>query len=95
MENQGRAAGLLLIVIVISLAGQSIVQDDLAYLRMIPYVSPPVSVMIDMLIHADERSRAMLFMTLTYTFIYSFILLAVYLWTACRKDAATMIRKVG
>lgn len=95
MENQGRAAGLLLIVIVISLAGQSIVQDDFAYLRMIPYVLPPVSVMIDMLIHADERSRAMLFMTLTYTFIYSFILLAVYLWTACRKDAATMIRKVG
>ena len=39
MENQGRAAGLLLIVIVISLAGQSIVQDDLAYLRMIPYVA--------------------------------------------------------
>ncbi|QOT11475.1 hypothetical protein JNUCC32_05460 [Paenibacillus sp. JNUCC32] len=95
MENQGRAAGLLFIVIIVSLAGQSIVQFDHAYWGIIPYLLPPVSVMMDLFMHADERSPAVKLLTIAYSFIYGFILLAVYLWTASRKDAASMIRKVG
>jgi hypothetical protein len=51
--------------------------------------------MMDLFMHADERSSAVKLLTIAYSFIYGFILLAVYLWTACRKDAASMIRKVG
>lgn len=95
IENQGRAAGLLLMVIVLSLAGQSIVQELPVYLGFVPYVLPPVSVMINLFMHAEEMSTLVLTLTITYLFIYSIILVVIYLWIACRKDAANAIRKVG
>lgn len=95
MENQGRAAGLLFMVIVLALAGQSIVQGLPDSFGFVPYILPPVSVMINLFMHAEGMSMLMLTLTITYLFIYSFILLVIYLWIACRKDAANAIRKVG
>lgn len=95
IENQGRAAGLLIIIMVISLAGQTLQQKIPSNIGFIIYVLPPVSTTIDLFMHIEDRSAISTFVTILYSYLYSFILLAIYLWTVCRKDAAALIRKVG
>lgn len=95
IENQGRAAGLLIILMVISLAGQTLQQKIPSDFGFIIYVLPPVSTMIDLFMHIEDRAAISTFVTILYSYLYSFILLAIYLLTVCRKDAAALIRKVG
>lgn len=95
IENQGRAAGLLIILIVISIAGQTLEQKIPSAIGSIIYLLPPVSTMIDLFMHVEERSTFSIFTMIVYSYLYSFILLAIYLWTVCRRDASALSRKVG
>lgn len=95
IENQGRAVGLLLILIVVSIAGLSL-GDSLPYgFRIVAYILPPASMIIDMLMHTHERSVISSVLTILYTFAYTVGLLIIYIKLACTKDAAELIRKSG
>jgi len=80
---------------VISLAGQTLQHKIPSNFGFIIYVLPPVSTMIDVFMHIEDRPAINTFVTILYSYLYSFILLAIYLLTVCRKDAAALIRKVG
>ncbi|GAB6931404.1 hypothetical protein JCM10914A_53870 [Paenibacillus sp. JCM 10914] len=95
IENQGRAAGMLLIVMICSLAGQSVVNKLPVALEFVPYLLPPVSVMINMMIHNEGSLTLTVILTCVYCLLYSVALLVIYMTLSIRKDAAALIRKVG
>lgn len=95
IENQGRAAGCLIILIILSLAGKSLVQSLPAFYSFIPYVLPPVSVMVDVLMNARELSTLKISGTVLYLLVYTLVTFAIYLRIACNKDAASLLRKSG
>lgn len=95
IENQGRAAGLLLTVIILSLAGQSVINQLPDAASFAGYVLPPVSVVIDMLMNAEHRGIASQMMTIAYALIYSMVLLAVYIWLSLHRDAVVPVQKGG
>lgn len=95
IENQGRAAGGLIILIILSLAGKSLVDSLPAFYGFIPYVLPPVSVMIDVLMNARELTTLRIGGTVLYLLAYPLVSFAIYLRIACNKDAASLLRKSG
>ena len=95
IENQGRATGLMLILLVLSIAGISLADSLPGSLRMMVYLLPPASPMIDMLMHAEKRGMLSGAYALVYAFGYIAALLLIYLKAACAKDAAELIRKAG
>lgn len=95
MENQGRAAGYLLILIILSLSGTSVVQQLPGFFGFIPYVLPPVSVVVDALMNAREYPGFRVAGTVAYPFVYGSLLFLLYLKFACAKDAASAMRKSG
>lgn len=95
IENQGRASGLMLILIVLSIAGLSIADSLPSAIRIVVYLLPPASLMIDMLMHVDQRGIVRSLYTLLITFGYTVVLLTIYLKASLAKDAAELIRKAG
>ncbi|UNK16616.1 hypothetical protein MNQ98_19200 [Paenibacillus sp. N3/727] len=95
IENQGRAAGLMLILIVLSIAGLSLADSLPTSISILVYLLPPASPMIDMLMHSDQRGIARSAYTLLFSFGYTAVLLIIYLKAALAKDAAELIRKAG
>ncbi|SMF82112.1 hypothetical protein SAMN05661091_2110 [Paenibacillus uliginis N3/975] len=95
IENQGRATGLMLILIVLSIAGLSLADSLPASISILVYLLPPASPMIDMLMHSDQRGIARSIYTLLFSFGYTAVLLIIYLKAALAKDAAELIRKAG
>ncbi|WP_234032640.1 hypothetical protein [Paenibacillus faecalis] len=95
IENQGRAAGFMLILIVLSIAGISIADLLPKGIHLLAYLLPPVSLMIDTLMHADQRGVLQSTYILLFTFGYTAVLLAIYLKASLAKDAAELIRKAG
>ncbi len=95
IENQGRAIGLICIVVILSIAGLSVVSSLPGKMTFMAYILPPVSLMIDMLMHADEQGLIKCAWALLYTFGYTAVLFLVYLNRACTKDAAELVRKSG
>lgn len=95
IENQGRAVGLILILIVVSIAGLSLADSLPDGFAIVAYVLPPASPMIDMLMHADEQAFWNSAVTLTYTLGYTAALIIIYLKATCAKDATEFNRKSG
>lgn len=95
MENHGRAVGMLLVLIVLSIAGLSITDYLPHGFVFIAYLLPPVSLIIDMLMHADERRLWISVIALTYSLVYTVVLVIVYIKAACAKDATEFNRKSG
>lgn len=95
IENQGRSIGLLLILMVMSIAGLSVGDSLPDAFIVVAYILPPASLVIDMLMNTDERGLASGAIMLLYTYIYTAVILLIYLKIACSKDAAEIIRKSG
>ncbi|MEK3734667.1 MULTISPECIES: hypothetical protein [Paenibacillus] len=95
MENQGRAAGLLLLVMIVSLAGQSVGNQLPEAASLVRYLLPPVWLVMDMMVNAPVRGQAVQILAILYAWLYSLVLLAVYVWCALRRDAAVPAQKGG
>ncbi|KKO53339.1 hypothetical protein [Paenibacillus sp. DMB20] len=95
IENYGRAAGMMLVLIVFSFAGLSLGSQLPEYAKWVIYLLPPVSPMVDMMMHDSERLLWEKAGMIAYSLGYTAFLLVVYLKAACSKDTADLIRKAG
>ena len=95
IENYGRAAGLLLIVIVLSFSGLSLADQLPQQLRFLPWVLPPVSPLVDMMMNEEAKGIAGKAALFIFVLAYCCLLLAVYIKASCAKDPADFGRKAG
>ncbi len=90
MRNGTQATALLLIIIIVSIGAKSIADLLPSSLVWLPWLLPPVSPMMDGLLHAGSGlAHREVWAMLGYGFIYSLLLGLIYVYMSMRRDART------
>ncbi|NMO96257.1 hypothetical protein [Paenibacillus lemnae] len=95
IPNRGRAAGLLLLMLVLSMSGLSMQGELPAEVRWLVYLLPPVSPIIEMLMKESEVAVSSKILIIVYVSGYIALLAGVYLHASSAKDTADLVRKAG